>query len=194
MATFQDIIGLGGILTGGILGASAANAQAKNTLLGGSIAAQGYNLTASGYRVSAQSVAAATQFNLELQKINSVRQLDSLGIQYQRTIGANMAATAASGISLSSKSALLVQNETANTFEKALLNMKLDAENTRRGMIFESQVTQTNLENQARSAEYQARASQALAASQARQQRSSGLGSLLTSGLSIAKRLPSVLG
>lgn len=192
MAGFEQFAGLANILAGGMIAQSGAQAQASNIITAGEIQAQGSLMTAAGFRVSKQSVQDVANFNIQVQKINELRQLSSMSRQFQRTLGANMSAVSGSGISVSSKSALMVRNEVAGTFEKAMLNFKLDAENRRRATIFESNIRQTNLENQARASEYQAAASRVLAANRASETSAAGTASMFQSFTKAAGSLSSI--
>lgn len=171
MANLQNIFGMIGGITQSLraadITAQGASIQAQQSLIGGEIAAQGSLFQAAGFRQSAVSLGQANTFNLAIDKINLQRQLQATSRQFQRTVGTQMTQQAGTGLSLTSKSYLMVRNESADLFSRAMLNMKVDAENTKRSKIFETQVRQMNLENQARGAEYQAAAERVLASNRA---------------------------
>ena len=192
MASLQQFIGLGNMLAGGIMSYQGAQAQASNIINAGEIQAQGSLFTAAGYRVSAQSVADVTQFNLQIQKSNALRQISSISRQAQLVLGNNLATTASRGISVGSKSALLVRQETASTFERQILNLKINSENQRRATIFESQIRQNNLENQARASEFQAAASRVLASNRASAVEAQGRADLFSTGLNTFSKVASL--
>lgn len=192
MSGFEQFAGLANILAGGFISAQGANSQASNIITAGEIQAQGSLLTAAGFRVSKQSVQDVANFNIQVQKINELRQLSSMSQQFQRTIGANISAVSASGININSKSALMVRNQVADTFERSMLHFKLDAENKRRATIFESNIRQTNLENQARAAEYQAAAARVLASNRASETRAGGQASMFQAFTKAATSLSSI--
>jgi hypothetical protein len=171
---FQGIQGVSSILQGGDIAQQGSEMAAASIIQGGEIAAQGAQFTAAGLRQSAESVRQAANFNLQIDAINSKRELSSLARQFHRTAGIQRTQMAASGLNLNSKSYMAIQSNTANAFETALKNMALDAENTRRARIFETQVKQMNLENQARAADYQAQAERVLASNKAAQEQYAG--------------------
>jgi len=51
---------------------------------------------------------------------------------------------------------MAIRNETADLQDRALLTMKLDAENNRRAQNFEAQLAKTQIDNQIKAAEFQA--------------------------------------
>lgn len=190
MATLDIFSGIGNLFSAfesASITRTQGSMQANTIIQGGEVAAQGALLSAAGFRESAKAVAGATQFNLGVQQINTQRQLSSMARQMQRVVGRQLNTQAKTGLSLTSKSFLMVQAETSNFFEQQILNLKVDAENQRKSMIYESNVRQVQLENQARAAEYQAAAERVLAANRAAQARyaaNSSASSSITSGFS----------
>lgn len=166
---FGMLAGIGMQLGAGMLAQQGASAQADMIRVGGDIAAQGALFTASGYRQSSVAVGQASAFNLEVDKINLKRRLDASSRQAQRLISRQSGQQAASGLSLGSKSFLMLKNETLDVMSRGFLHMKVDAENQKNAKIFETKIRQMNLENQARASEYQAAAEQVLAANRAAQ-------------------------
>lgn len=133
-----------------------AERQSAQILYGGEVTAQGYLMSAAGYRQAIGNVDAALGFNLAIDRKNLHRQLSATRRQAQRTLGQQTVQMAQSGLAATSKSFLMIRNETLDTFSQALLNTKIDAENKRRISIFNADVQKTNLENQARAAEFNA--------------------------------------
>lgn len=133
-----------------------ARTQADDTLLGGMLSSQGSKLAAKSYRQASSLVGQATAFNLDVQSTNTLRQLQDLTRSYQLLASKQIAGMAASGLSLNSKSFLQLQSEAVQTTTTKLMQAKMDAENQRRATLFSSYIQQTNLENQARAADYQA--------------------------------------
>lgn len=169
-----DIVNLLGTVTGltqqfqaASITQAGAEAQAQSIRVGGEIAAQGAALTAAGFRESAEGVRRATAFNLEIQGVNLHRQLQKTSRQMQRLLGRQITQQASSGLAIGSKSFLQLRNESLDTFNNAMLQLKVDTENRRRAQLFESQVKQVNLENQARAADYRAAAERVLASNRA---------------------------
>jgi len=141
--------------------------QAQSARIGGEIAAGGALLSAAGYRESAKAVAGSTAFNLGVDNLNTQRQLKAMSRQYQRITSQQIAQTAANGVLITGKSALMLRNEVADTVGRNFLDVKIDASNKRKAAIYESEVKQTQLENQARASEYQAAAERVMAANRA---------------------------
>jgi len=173
---------------------SAANAQASSIRIGGDISAQGQLLNAAGLRVSAQSVQAATQFNLGVDAINTGRRVKALNDQFRHTVGQQIGATAANNISVGSKSALLLRNEAMTAFHGAILNVKQDAENQRRSTVFQSDVAQINLENQARASEFGAAATRIASSNQAADVAFQGEIAKFGATTKAVSRIPTILG
>lgn len=188
------ISGLVGIYQGGQIAAAGSEAQAQTIIQSGEISAQGATLTAAGYRQSAAAVQQASIFNEKINEINESRKLSAMSRQYQRTIGAQLRGQASSGLSVTGKSFLLVQSETANVFEKMMLDFKIDAENARRAQKFETDVRMVTLENQARAAEYQAAASRVMAANKAAEARYAGEVAQFKANQQVLGEMPTLLG
>lgn len=193
MSDFLSSVGVSGGIFSGFLSLQASRQQARHIKQAGRLQAQGDLLNAAGFRESAEALAQATLFNLQIQQNNQLQQLQGISRQYQRTIGNNLSAVAASGINIHSKSALMIQSEVADSFEKMLLNTKLSFENQRRATEFESEVRQTALENQARAAEFQAQADRVLAANRAADVQKAGKISLLSGLLSSASLMSRIV-
>lgn len=189
----QGLSGVIGMIQGGNIAASGAEAQAQTIIQGGEIAAQGATLSAAGFRQSAEAIRRANIFNTNISKINEKRRLAAISRQFQRTTGSQLAAQARSGLSVTGKSFLMVQAEAANTFEKAMLDFKIDAENTRRAQGFQAEVQRVNLENQARAAEFRASAERALAATRAAEARFQGEVARFKSIQQVNDALPTLL-
>lgn len=171
----------------------ASKAQIAGTLQSSELAAQGSLLQAAGFRQTAQSLQGTTSFNLEVDKTNLQRRLKSTSRQFQRLIGKQTVQAAGTGLAISSKSFLALRNEASTEFSRELLNLKLDAENARRGKIFESSVKASQLENQARAAEFQAGLQRSQGASRSSEIAFQSRIASLKTATSVAKGLPSIL-
>jgi len=152
----------------------AADAQAETILIGGQIESRGRLLSASAFRQSAKSVREATNFNLQVDNINTQRRLRAQSRQYQRLLGQQLSQQTRTNVSVTSKSFLMLRNETSDLMTRNLVNTKVDAENIRRSKTFESQIKQTELENRARIEEFSAAAARTMAANRAREARFQG--------------------
>ena len=155
------------IFQGAAIARRGAQLNALTILEGAELSAQGLALQSAGFRSSIKSVQAATDFNLKVEAINNSRRATDIVRSAQRTIGGQVAAQAASGLSLASKSFRQVQAESATFFERQLKNLAVDARNKRTAVQFEANVRKANLENQARAAEFQAKTTRLLAARRA---------------------------
>jgi len=198
MADFTDILGT----TSGLLQqfqaanmvSQAAKSQAGTIRVGGEIAAQGALLSAAGFRQSAEAVKRATQFNLTVDAVNNQRRLKGVSRQFQRALGRQLNQQARTGLGLGSKSFLLLRNEALDSFERSIINIKVDTENQRRSRVFESQVKQVNLENQARAAEFRAAAERVMASNRAAETAFQGEIATFRATQSAIRGIPTVLG
>jgi len=158
--TAQSIAGLGQMYAAEQYQQQATENQIAQLRYSGQIAAQGALLSAEGYRKQAALVPEVLQFNLAVDNLNTQRKLQAQGRLFQRTLGSQVSQIAASGVSLTSKSALEVRNETISTAATQMLNTRLDAENARRATVYQAEMQQYQLEEQANVQEYQAQLAQ----------------------------------
>jgi len=195
MALLDDVLGIGGQFLGAGLQFGAAQERAQSIIDGAEISAAASGMTAAGYRQSARAVEQAAQFNQSIDALNLSRRLDSIARAQRLTTGKQLTAQATSGLSLGSKSFLMVQSEARSMFETSLLNVRIDAENQRRSNRFQTQVQQATLENKARAAEFQASSSRAIAQAQARQVTDSATADLVGTGVrALSGSLGTLLG
>lgn len=190
---FSSLFGIGQQLSAANMMSSAAQSQAATIRTGGEIAAQGALMSAAGFRSSAEAVRGATEFNLGVDAINNHRRMKATSRQLQRTLGRQTTQIASRGIAQTSKSALMIRNESLDIFQRAMLNLKVDAENQRRSRIFQSQIQQTNLENQARAAEYRAAAERVMASNRAAEAAFQGEISQFRARQKVVKSIPTLL-
>lgn len=191
--TMNLLSGLFDAFAGASMITAGARASASAIRTGGDIAAQGSLLTAAGLRQNKQVVQDSLIFNLKMDAKNSIRQLSALNTQFQRTISKQLATGAASGVSVGSKSHLLIRGEAHQMAERQILQTKIDVEDSRRAKIFESKVQQTNLENQARAADYQAAAERVMASHKAAEAEFAGKASAYRSLSGVFKQAPTIL-
>lgn len=191
---FKSVSGIFGQIQASNIASAGAESSAQSALLGGQIAAQGATLTAAGLRQSAQSIRDASIFNLGVDNLNTQRRLKSLNRQFQRTVGAQQVQAASSGLNVTSKSFMLLRNEAISEFGEAVINLKIDAINERKAKLFEAELQRSNLENQARTAEFRAASERALAQTRAGEARFSGAISRFGTQQKIASEIPTLLG
>jgi hypothetical protein len=189
----QGIFGLSQVQRAADIAQQGAAQQAAAIIQGGEVAAQGALLSAEGFRVSAKSVQEATKFNLGIHQVNTQRKLSATARQFQRVTGQQISQQVTSGLALGSKSFLMVQAETRNSFERSLKNLAVDAENQRQSMRFQSQVRQVQLENQARASEFRAASERVLASNRATEARFQGEIAQNRANMQIGKALPNLL-
>lgn len=170
-----------------------AQQNINSILLGANLQAQGSIFAAQSLRQAASLVGKASDFNLYIDSINTLRSVKELAKDYQLTSGKQLSQQAATGFAVGSKSFEMTRAENLQNATTRILETKLDAENVRRAKLFETQIQQTNIENQARAKEYEAQVTKVLAQDQAntvsmnanaqiaraRQQLNSQVGSLL---------------
>lgn len=142
--------------------AQQAATQNQITQIGysGQVAAQGSMMSAAGYRKQAALIPKLLGFNLTVDKLNTQRTLEAQGRQFQRLLGTQISQIAASGVSLSSGSALQIRNETIDTFANKMLQTRIDAENRRRSETFGAEMQQYQLEEQASVEDYRGQLAQ----------------------------------
>lgn len=151
-----------------------AELQAQTIIQSGQVEAAGARMTAAGLRSSATSVRDSADYNLQIQQLNTLRQVDALARETEKLASRQRTQAASTGFSIASKSTMQVQNESLDFFENAIRLAKTDAENQRKATEFETQVKLVSLENQARAADYQAAAAEVLASNRAAEARYAG--------------------
>lgn len=114
----------------------------------------GSSIQAEAYRNAAQAVYGAARFNIGIVNVNESRKLADIAIAIPRTLSTQRAQAGSSGLAVSSKSFNMITTETLDTFLRKANQLRDDAEYERKRIWYEAQVRATNLENQARAAEY----------------------------------------
>lgn len=173
---------------------AATDVQINNIRASGQIAAQGALLSASGYRESAKALEPALMFNLEIDSMNHQRQLDAMGRQASRILSKQTAQVAQAGISVGSKSALMMRNEVVNNLSTQVLYSSIDTENKRRAEIFGKNMQVYTLEGQAINAENQANIATWQAEVSAVNARNQQAISSYQSNQKVMSGIPSILG
>lgn len=156
----QSLTGLSQIYQADRIQQAAAQNMITQIGYSGQVAAQGSMLSAAGYRKQAALVPKLLNFNLATDELNTQRALEAQGRQFQRLLGTQISQIAASGASLSSGSALQIRNETIDTFANKMLQTRIDTENKRRSEIFNAEMQQYQLEEQAGVEDYNAQLAQ----------------------------------
>lgn len=190
---FSGVMGLSQIIRGGNVTAAGFQSQAQTHIQAGEIQAQGFGLQADAFRQQSVLVGQASEFDLGVQALNFQRRQKAVARQFSRISGQQQQAQASSGLALTSKSFLMVQNESRTIFEQGLLNLKIDNENQVKGQRFRTEIKQVQLENQARGAEHSAAVARVMAANQASAARFQGEVAQFKSGTSAASGATTLL-
>jgi hypothetical protein len=161
-------MGFGGVASAG------AELQAQTIIQSGQVEAAGARMTAAGLRVAQETATQASKYNMQINEINTNRQIEALIRESERLASRQRAEAASTGFSVASKSSMAVQNETFDFFENAIRVVKTDAENQRKADDYELRARLVSLENQARAADYQAQAAIVLANNRAAEARYAG--------------------
>ncbi len=139
----------------------------NSILQGGSLQAQGYLLQAQGLRTASSYSNQTYNFNSAIDSINTIRNINFLSTEFQHITSKQLAAQSNSGISVGSKSALALRQETMGIYQEKIEQVKTDSENVRRSKLFESQIQQFNYNQQASAAELNAQSARINAANKA---------------------------
>lgn len=81
---------------------------------------------AEAFETQAASSRAAADFNAKLERLESDRRQEQLGRDLRRTLGRQQVETAVTGLAVTSKSFLQLQNEAINEFTRAMLQDRQD--------------------------------------------------------------------
>ena len=193
LQTFTALAGLFGNV-GGLFGQGSADSS-QATLIEQSMAMREASAAraATVLRQSTKSLRDAHAFNQDVNKLNTKRQLNQVARQHSSLLGRQLTQLAGSGVNVGSKSALMLRNEALDSAERDLLNIQVDAENTRRAERFATEVEEVARLNQASALEYSAKAKNVIAAAQRAQSKTSGLMSNIAGTTALAQGLPTVL-
>ena len=172
--SFLNNVGSIGTLLQGVVGLTQINRGANLQL-------QGAQLAAGSFRTAGVASMAAANYNTQLVDIDLSRKLDAASRQLQRVLGEQTTQAAITGFQSGSKSFLAVMNETLDSVDSQVRDLRTGATQRKASILFEGQAAQVNYENQARQAEYQGE----VAAYQSRRQFSEGLVGVVNQGMSL---------
>lgn len=122
---------------------------------------QGADIQANAFRTQGAASLAAANYNAGLVSLQTNRRLGAVSRNLQRTIGAQRSQAIASGFASTSKSTLVLMDETLSTFEREVVNLRTDAAQQQAAIQFEGRARQVSAENRARATEFQAEAEKA---------------------------------
>lgn len=120
----------------------------------GQIAQEGAAFQAQVDRQAGQAALIAANYNIALDQVDTGRQNEALGRQLADVTSSNYATTAAHGISISSKSTMMVQNDIITTTARQVIRNNNDAHQRQSLIDYQGKLTQVQYENQARADEY----------------------------------------
>ena len=115
----------------------------------------GTKTMASSLRSAGNSSKSAANFNIAVDQINTNKQLEGLARSVRRLSSTQRAQAASTGFDIASQSRLAIFNETLNTAERSVLEIKNAAENRQQVIGFQAEQQNVAFENQARNAEFQ---------------------------------------
>lgn len=118
------------------------------------IAIQGANLQAASYRSAAQSRLQISNYNRQLDSLDTKKKIQSLTTNTQNLLSSQRAAAASTGFATSSQSFTAIAHETLSSAESQIIDMRNSSAQRQKVASFEAQVDVTALENQARAAEF----------------------------------------
>ena len=116
---------------------------------GAARAASGYLLAEQGYRSAAENTLYAAAFNANIDRVNTIERLRATARSYDKLLGQQVVAAASSGISVTSKSAMLLQNEAQDAKARELRMIQQNATSQRQAAKFETNIRVNNLNQQA---------------------------------------------
>ena len=108
----------------------------------------GTALASSAYKSAGDAALSAAQYNSQLIDLNLNRQLDSLAGELRTFTSSQRAQIAKSGVSLTSKSALIVQSEAISNFAKEAVLAKENAKFGKDQQMFAAQQQRSALRTQ----------------------------------------------
>ncbi len=189
----QLLGGLGQSVSGGMMVGQSigiANLAAQQHQAAATLAIQGANLSAGAYRNAANSAHQVANYNIQLDRLNTNKQIEGFRISVRNLVSSQRASAATTGFATGSKSFLSIMSDTLSGAEARIVDMRNSASQRARTVRFEAELQATQLENQARAAEFsgqvqawQSQVNAQLAQAQANRQRMSAIsgafGSLL---------------
>lgn len=116
---------------------------------GRELARQGSELQQQGFRNAANSAISIANFNNQILQFNSEQRTDALARQIGRVSSSQLAATAGSGLALTSRSFLAVMDSTLDQFSREIRREQASLQNEQSAQLFQAQVTAQGLESRA---------------------------------------------
>lgn len=189
----KGIGGLAGIYYGGQDARRAAQVQAQMMEQSAILKLNSAKAAAEALRDAAKAEEDAFQFNSEVRSINTQRKLRAVALEYQGIIGSQLTGQAAQGVSVGSKSALMLRNEAVNNMQREILSARQDADNERKAAEHELRMRQASLRNQANAVEYEGRVQKGILDTQASQKRLAGKAAMQEANMKVLKGIPNIL-
>ncbi len=118
-------------------------------LTGGFQQYQGYQMEAGNYNNAALLTGQINQFNQDVASYNTISSINQLSRKYHDVVGQQLNQQAATGISIGSKTSVMLREHTLANFQSQIQQTIVNAENQRRQTTFEAQSQQYQLGVQA---------------------------------------------
>ena len=123
---------------------------AATAIRGAQMQAQGASQAAASYRMAANESLAAANYNVQLEKLNLLRTLDSSSRDIRTLMSQTAVQKATSGFSSSSKSFLQVTNATMSALERQIVDLRATSKQRAESILFEGRAAAVRFENLAR--------------------------------------------
>ena len=147
----------GGASAGGASSGMSSLLNLTNAVGGTIMQQKGASLAAAGIRQSGAAAKQAAEFNAGLVDLQTERDLRALGRSVARQMGQQRGAFAASGASVSSKSALMLASEALTTSEREVSHRLQNAQLEKQKILFEAGSQAAAAETQARQVEFKSK-------------------------------------
>lgn len=104
------------------------------------------------YKAAGSASMASAKYNKQLEDVASQKRETDLGRQLASVMSTQRAQLGASGVSISSKSALALMNESISAFEAALMNERNTSDQRGEAIMFEGRAAKAAADNRATAA------------------------------------------
>jgi hypothetical protein len=118
------------------------------------VARQGAKFQSNVFKQAGDIAVLISNFNVAQEQTNLRRTEDALGRQISDVVSTNWATASGNGLSLNSKSTMVVQNEALNVASRQITQIQNDSRQKQASIQFQGLLTKMQYENQATAAEY----------------------------------------
>jgi len=137
----------------------------------------GANMSSDAFKLQGVAAMQAAQYNSQLEQLKSTQLQVSAARQYSELLGQQQTAMAATGLQSSSKSFLMLSNETLDALSSQLVKIKDQSHLTQEAIMFQGAQQKTTALNQAAAAKFQGQ----VAKYQAQAQQARAIGGAISS-------------